>query len=176
MIYENIYMYTINNIVEYMLFDSLFDVLSSLFLYGKALKAKDELHKYIEDTINLGNLDQTTILGMMIEHKRDSGSDITTQHIKESILELLFAGHEGLSSASTSLVAVLSRDKDVRSKLMEEMRLNGFMDKNCDITFECIGKMGYLSGVIKEVLRMYPPIGGVFRSAKSCFKLGVRHS
>jgi cytochrome P450 len=74
-------------------------------------------------------------------------------------LLLLFAGHETLTSAITSLCLLLAQYPEVLAKARaEQEQLAG------PLNLEQLKQMSYLEQVLKEVLRLIPPVGGGFRS------------
>ena len=134
------------------------------------------LRGFIEKAIGRGDdLSHHTVLGMMLHMKRDTEDEFSKKQILDETTELLFAGHDTVSSVATSMIICLSRHKIVRKKLLKEIEDNDLMDPDSAITFDCISKMDYLNNFIKEVLRLYPPAGGSFRKAKRTFQLGVRY-
>lgn len=125
------------------------------------------------------------------------------QALKESATELLFGGHETTASTATSLIMFLGLNPEVLDKLRQELtdkvikhcsarfpeafedpvlnaalsiRLNqegeGLDLRSLDI--ESLEQLKYTSCVIKETLRINPPVPGGFRVALKTFELGVR--
>ena len=107
--------------------------------------------------------------------KREAGEITTLDYIKDNTINLLFAAHDTVCSAATSLLICLFRYPEVRNKLFHEMNENGILDKDATLTFDVLSKMKYLNNVIKEVLRHYPPVPFGTKTAKRTFKLGVKY-
>ncbi|XP_055955964.1 cytochrome P450 26A1 [Patella vulgata] len=94
-------------------------------------------------------------------------------HKAHECVELLFAGHHSTASSTCSLLLQLFKNPDVCEKIRSELKLNevGEQSKN-DLTYEVVNNLNYLENVIKEILRMFPPVGGGFRKAKRTFDIG----
>jgi len=99
-------------------------------------------------------------------------------------LELLFGGQETLSGMITCLVMLMAPsqgrgqkagDGDSLHQPAYEKMINEIQCKcNGDIEFDDItGRLEYVDAVIKEVLRLYPPIGGGYRRARQTFDIAV---
>ena len=97
--------------------------------------------------------------------------------ISEGMLDLLFAGHETLSSVTTTAVMLLGQHKEVVEKIREELADNNVScdseTSNCDLSYQKIVELKYVSHVVKEILRLCPPVGAVFRHVLKDFELGV---
>ena len=106
--------------------------------------------------------------------KREAGEIITLCDIQDISINLLFAAHDTVCSAATSMLICLFRYPEVRAKLIQEMNENGILDNDATLTFDLFSKMKYLNNVIKEVLRLYPPVAFGTRTSKCPFKLGVK--
>ena len=99
--------------------------------------------------------------------------------ISEGMLDLLFAGHETLASVTTTAVMLLGQHKEVVEKIREELADNNVScdseTSNCDLSYQKIVELKYVSHVVKEILRLCPPVGAVFRHVLKDFELGVRN-
>lgn len=87
-------------------------------------------------------------------------------------LELLFAGHETTASATVTLILMLSRHPQVVTKIKEEFESLGI--SNEDLTYDSLNKMKYLTNVVKEAIRITPPVGGGYRKVLQTFEIEVR--
>ena len=96
------------------------------------------------------------------------------EEAKDVALELMFAGHETTSSAASTLVLNIARNPDVLFKITEELATNGLLDDRiCDLDLGRINKLKYVRNVVKEALRISPPIGGGYRKALETFEVEV---
>ena len=64
----------------------------------------------------------------------------------------------------------------VVEKLCNELHEHGLLRENDgeDLTYDVINKLSYTNLVVREILRLSPPIGGAFRKALRTFEIGVR--
>ncbi|XP_063433670.1 cytochrome P450 26A1-like [Mytilus trossulus] len=97
---------------------------------------------------------------------------LSVTEIKDVGLELLFAGHETTASATVTIILQLTKNKDVVSKIKEELKSFGMSHSNYgDLNFETLNKMKYLNNVVKEAIRITPPIGGGYRKVLKTFEI-----
>uniref|UniRef100_A0A3Q3VLJ4 Cytochrome P450 26A1 n=1 Tax=Mola mola TaxID=94237 RepID=A0A3Q3VLJ4_MOLML len=136
----------------------------------RGLKARNFIHSKIEENIKkkLQESDKESkhrdALQQLIDSSKKNGEPFNIQAIKESATELLFGGHETTASTATSLIIFLGLNPDVLDQLRHEL-----MDKSLNI--ESLEKLKYSSCVIKETLRINPPVPGGFRVALKTFEL-----
>ncbi|KPP74584.1 cytochrome P450 26B1-like, partial [Scleropages formosus] len=95
--------------------------------------------------------------------------------LQESTIELIFASFATTASASTSLIMQLLRHPMVLEKLREELRSRGILHNGClcegALRLDNICSLKYLDCVIKEVLRLFTPVSGGYRTAMQTFEL-----
>ncbi|MDJ0661136.1 MAG: cytochrome P450 [Crocosphaera sp.] len=129
--------------------------------YGKALAARDRLLEYIdqqieEKTSNPGD----DALGLMIQTRDENGEHLSKEEIKVQALLLLFAGHETTTSMLVSFCMALAQHPHILEKAKAEQK---GLKINSHLTLEKLKQMTYLEQILKEVERLYPPVGGGFR-------------
>jgi retinoid hydroxylase len=138
--------------------------------FGKALKARSKLLKSLEQIIHQRQQAENPgedALGLLIQAKDEQGNSLSLEELKDQILLLLFAGHETLTSAIASFCLLTAQHPDVLQKLRAEQdRLNSTGTP----TVEHLQSMTYLEQVLKEVMRLIPPVGGGFRKAIATFE------
>ena len=131
--------------------------------FGRAEKARKLL------LIELGNIIQKRqqapglgedALSMLIAAKDEAGNSLSLEELKDQILLLLFAGHETLTSAIASMCLQLAKHPEILSKVYAEQQQ---FPTNQPITIEQLKQMSYLEQVMKEVMRLVPPVGSGFR-------------
>jgi len=137
--------------------------------FSKALRCRKLLLKQIEEIIlqrQQQPLSNKDALGILLQATDDDGNKFDLEEIKDQILTLLFAGHETLTSAITSMCLLLAEHPDVFAKVRHEQEKLGLSQP---LNSENLKQMTYLDLVIKEVLRFSPPVGGGFREViESC--------
>jgi cytochrome P450 len=114
----------------------------------------------------------------------DDRSANSSEHAINQALELLFGGQETLSAMITCLIMLMapqrtidneqmddsSCDQPVFDKMVDEVRRMSDCEAELDDVSE---QLVYVEAVIKEVLRLWPPIGGGYRRAKRTFSVAV---
>lgn len=104
-----------------------------------------------------------------------SGASLCAQ---DGTLELIFAAYATTASASTSLIMQLLKHPAVLEKLREELRAHGILHGGCPcegtLRLDTLGGLHYLDCVIKEVMRLFTPISGGYRTVLQTFELDVR--
>lgn len=137
--------------------------------FGRALRSRQQLLAKIEDIVRQRQQQPNSsqdALGILLQARDEDGNSLSLQELKEQVLVLLFAGHETLTSAIASLCLLLAQHPEVLASARAEQQQLGFEEP---LTLEHLKQMTYLEQVLKEVLRVLPPVGGGFREAiKSC--------
>ncbi|XP_048342158.1 cholesterol 24-hydroxylase isoform X2 [Sphaerodactylus townsendi] len=110
-----------------------------------------------------------------IQNGEETPVDILTQILKsaaqeedcdeESMLDnfvsFFFAGHDTTASLLSFSIMELGRQPEILTKLQAEV--DEVVGVKRDVSYEALGNLQYLSQVLKEVLRLYPPVPGTVR-------------
>ncbi|KAJ1141607.1 hypothetical protein NDU88_007935 [Pleurodeles waltl] len=146
----------------------------------KGLKARNVIHAKIEENIKAkmakgSSCQYKDALQLLIEHTQRNGEQLNMQELKESATELLFGGHETTASAATSLMTFLALHSEVLHKVRKELQIkdllcSGGLERR-SLTLEALEQLKYTGCVIKETLRLRPPVPGAFRVALKTFEL-----
>nr|XP_004653085.2 cytochrome P450 26C1 [Jaculus jaculus] len=158
----------------------------------KGIRARDQLHQHLGEAIAQKlHEDQAAepgdALHLIIHSARELGQELSVQELKESAVELLFAAFLTTASASTSLVLLLLQHPEAVAKIQQELAEQGLgsacgcapgalgsrLDCGCepDLSLAALGGLRYVDGVVKEVLRLLPPVSGGYRTALRTFEL-----
>ncbi|NWW53859.1 CP26C protein, partial [Pedionomus torquatus] len=147
----------------------------------KGIKARDTLHGFMEKAIQeklrrSSPEDHSDALDFIINSAKEHGREVSMQELKESAIELIFAAFFTTASASTSLILLLLKHPSVTEKIRQELvsqELYRQRDRGCpwDVSLEQLSRLRYLDCVIKEVLRVLPPVSGGYRTALRTFEL-----
>ncbi|XP_059892543.1 cytochrome P450 26A1 [Gadus macrocephalus] len=147
----------------------------------RGLKARNFIHSKIEENIRKKLEEDSEGLGckhrdalqQLIDSSKNNAEPFSMQAIKESATELLFGGHETTASTATSLVMFLGLHTEVVERLRQE--LVGLQEERGvdlqNLTMEALDQLQYTGCVIKETLRINPPVPGGFRVALKTFEL-----
>uniref|UniRef100_A0A8C9NNJ1 Cytochrome P450 26B1 n=1 Tax=Serinus canaria TaxID=9135 RepID=A0A8C9NNJ1_SERCA len=148
--------------------------------YRRGIRARETLQKGLEKAIqeklqNTQGKDYADALDILIESGKEHGKELTMQELKDGTLELIFAAYATTASASTSLIMQLLKHPRVLEKLREELRSKGILHNGCicegSLRLDTINGLQYLDCVIKEVLRLFTPISGGYRTVLQTFEL-----
>ncbi|XP_007949463.1 cytochrome P450 26C1 [Orycteropus afer afer] len=162
----------------------------------KGIRARDQLHRHLEKAIAEKLREDKAeepgdALDLIIHSARELGHELSVQELKESAVELLFAAFFTTASASTSLILLLLQHPAAIVKIRQELAAQGLEracncasgaagggggfgpDCSCepDLSLEALGRLRYIDCVVKEVLRLLPPVSGGYRTALRTFEL-----
>ncbi|XP_046775920.1 cytochrome P450 26A1 isoform X2 [Gallus gallus] len=146
----------------------------------RGLRARNIIHAKIEENIRAKMARKEPeggykdALQLLMEHTQGNGEQLNMQELKESATELLFGGHETTASAATSLIAFLGLHHDVLQKVRKELQVKGLLsgpNQEKQLDMEVLEQLKYTGCVIKETLRLSPPVPGGFRIALKTLEL-----
>ena len=134
--------------------------------FGRAKRCRAKLGQELERIIRerqAAPSDQEDTLELLIRAKDDAGNGLSLEELKDQVLLLLFAGHETLTSAIAAFCLQVAQHPEVLAQLRDEQR--AFQGQ--PLTLETLKQMTYLEQVLREVMRLVPPVGGGFREVLS---------
>lgn len=136
--------------------------------YGRAIAARDKLLAHIE-TVVLARQQQPSqdALGLLVQSQDEDGNRLSVAELKVQALLLLFAGHETTTSLIASLCLALAQHPEILATARAEQIQIG---ADTTISIDSLKQMTYLDRVLREVERMYPPVGGGFRGVVEEFE------
>ncbi|KAF5288601.1 hypothetical protein FQA39_LY15380 [Lamprigera yunnana] len=126
--------------------------------------------KNIDETIGKR---RTTFLDLLLEHNAN-GQIWTDAEMREEVDTFVFAGHDTTAVAVTFAILCLAENPEVQGKVIKELDEILGKDKDKNITLQNIQSMTYLDAVIKEVLRLYPPVPYYLRRVTEAFEFEGR--
>uniref|UniRef100_A0A8B9FW82 Cytochrome P450 family 26 subfamily C member 1 n=1 Tax=Amazona collaria TaxID=241587 RepID=A0A8B9FW82_9PSIT len=137
----------------------------------KGIKARNMLHEFMEKAIQEklqrnNPEDHSDALDFIINSAKEHDKEFTIQELKESAIELIFAAFFTTASASTSLILLLLKHPSLPCGA-----LPGHPNHPEQGQQEKLSRLRYLDCVIKEVLRVLPPVSGGYRTALQTFEL-----
>lgn len=136
--------------------------------YGRALRARDQLLAHIEQAVLRRQQEPAQdALGLLVQSRDEDGNGLSLEEIKVQALLMLFAGHETTTSMLTSLCMALAQHPEVLARARAEQQQ---LAADGPLTLELLKQMTYLEQVLREVERLYPPIGGGFRGVVEEFE------
>ncbi|HFE45684.1 MAG TPA: cytochrome P450 [Nannocystis exedens] len=105
------------------------------------------------------------IMSMLLQARYEDGEQMRDRHLRDTLLTLLFAGHETTSVAIAWGLYHLYTHPNVLTRLREE--LAGLGDPSPDE----IAELPYLKAVCQETLRMHPVVPDVVRMVREELEL-----
>ncbi|XP_033757526.1 cytochrome P450 26A1-like [Pecten maximus] len=145
----------------------------------KGLKAKQkvvaEIDKCLKRIEEEGSEQDFTTAMHFILHSQEGDITIPREELCEAANELLFTGHDTTSSTLCSVLMYLGKNKEYLDRLRTELRDNDLLDyedDRVDLNVTKLNSLPFLHCVMKEVLRLAPPVGAGFRRAIKTFELG----
>lgn len=115
-----------------------------------------------EKSENLENLDDDDVglkkkmclLDVLLQSTVD-GKPLTNDDIQEEVDTFTFAGHDTTTNTICFTLFTISKFPEVQRKLNEEIQQ---VIGEGDVTFRKINELKYLDLVVKETMRLYPPV------------------
>ena len=118
------------------------------------VKQRREMH---QGTIDAGReIEQVCLLDTMLFLEDENGNRAyTDEELWGDMNDIMAAGHQARAATMTMALLYVSRNPDVKAKIEAEVRALGGAP-----TFEDVseGRLSYTQSVIKETLRLHPPI------------------
>ncbi|XP_017871239.1 PREDICTED: cytochrome P450 4ae1 [Drosophila arizonae] len=102
------------------------------------------------------------LLDTLLQARLD-GAPLTDAQIRDEVSTFIFAGHDTTTSAASFCLYLLSRHAAVQQRLYEEIHSHYGTAMNRPVVHADFADLPYLHCVIKESLRLYPPIPAVGR-------------
>jgi cytochrome P450 len=157
-----------------------------------ARKAKKELDSLVYQLIadrrrreqgynNIGKSHDEDLLSRLME-AQDSDSPINNQEkmsdkqVRDEVMTIFIAGHETTSNALTWTFYLLSQNQDIETKLHNEIDsvLGHSICNNIGRTptADDIPKLQYTEKVLRESMRLYPPVWTIGRRVENDYSVG----
>lgn len=96
-------------------------------------------------------------------HVQVDGRQLTDREIREEVDTFMFEGHDTTTAAITFALYNIAKFPDVQRKCMDEIYATIGDDCTRPLTGQMLNSLPYMDLVIKETLRMYPPVPSVGR-------------
>eukprot|EP01087_Luapelamoeba_hula_P022833 TRINITY_DN828_c0_g1_i1.p1 TRINITY_DN828_c0_g1~~TRINITY_DN828_c0_g1_i1.p1 ORF type:complete len:508 (-),score=73.28 TRINITY_DN828_c0_g1_i1:154-1677(-) len=118
------------------------------------------------------------VLDMLIKMQRkllekggEKGVLLDDDTLVSNLLSLVIGGHDTVMSAMCSVMKLLAEHPDAMAKVREEV-LSVCPDSTQPLTYEQVNNLHYCQAVIKESLRIVPPIHFGIKYVKESFEMG----
>jgi len=109
------------------------------------------------------------LLSVFLQVQDDEGIGMTDRQLHDEIMTLFLAGHETTANVLSWTWLLLGQNPEVEEKLFEELRrvLGGRVPTPADLP-----RLSYTDTVLRESMRLYPPVWVIGRRALAPFRLG----
>jgi len=135
-------------------------------------RAVGQLDKVIYEIIRrrrAGTSASDDLLSVLLQAQDDEGLGMTDRQLHDEIMTLFLAGHETTANALSWTWLQLGQHPEVEEKLSEELRrvLAGRAPTAADLP-----RLTYTDMVLREAMRLYPPVWVIGRRALAPFRMG----
>jgi cytochrome P450 len=109
------------------------------------------------------------LLGLLLKARYEDGSPMPDEQLRDEVMTLLLAGHETTAVSLSWTWLLLSQHPEVEQKLWAELRdvLDGRSPALGDLA-----NLPYTERVVKEAMRLYPPVWATVRTAVKPVEIG----
>jgi len=128
----------------------------------RAVRQLDAIINRIIEQRRASGEDTGDLLSMLLMAQDEDGNHMTDKQLRDEVVTLVLAGHETTANALTWTLYLLSQHPEVEARLHEEVDtvLGGRAATVADLR-----QLTYTDMVIKEAMRLYPPIPSIGRQA-----------
>lgn len=112
--------------------------------------------KYVDD---VGGRRKHAFLDLLLQSKVD-GKLLEAEDVREEVDTFMFEGHDTTTSGIAFCLLNIAKYPEVQEKVYEECS-NVLADTE-SISVQDLNQLNYLENVIKESMRMYPPVSSRF--------------
>ncbi|PZC76747.1 hypothetical protein B5X24_HaOG200076 [Helicoverpa armigera] len=153
--------------------DAIFNLLPYKKKQEKALKiVHGQTHKVIEarraelrranitalpDSNDIGIKNKHAFLDLLLLAEMD-GKKIDDEGVREQVDTFMFEGHDTTTSGIVYTLYCLSKHRDIQEKIYEELQTIFGSEMERDPTYTELNQMKYLELVLKESMRLFPPV------------------
>jgi len=135
-------------------------------------RAVGQLDKVIYEIIHRRRASGTMsgdLLSVLLQAQDDEGLGMTDRQLHDEIMTLFLAGHETTANALSWTWLLLGQHPEVEEKLVEEIQrvLGGRAP-----TASALPRLTYTEMVLREAMRLYPPVWVIGRRALAPFRMG----
>ncbi|SMF94196.1 sterol 14-demethylase [Methylomagnum ishizawai] len=142
-------------------------------IFRRRDKARVKLHGLVAQIMEKraqSSEKSTNVFQMLIDAHYEDGSKLSSHEITGMLTAAVFAGHHTSSgTAAWVLIELLRHPEELRRVVAE---LDALFGEDGPVTFESLRQMPRLENVIKEVLRLHPPLILLLRKVMQDFQVG----
>ena len=135
----------------------------------RARRRLQEMVSQIMDTRAGAAEASTNVFQSLIEARYEDGSKLSAHEITGMLIAAVFAGHHTSSGTAAWVLVELLRHPEHYHAVVEE--IDAVLGADGQITFESLRQLPKLENVIKEVLRLHPPLIILMRKVMRDFQV-----
>ncbi|XP_037041330.1 cytochrome P450 4d2-like [Bradysia coprophila] len=120
------------------------------------------------DRMELGG--KQALLDILLQSTTVDGKSLSNEDIREEVDTFTFEGHDTTTSGICFTLYLISRHPDVQNKIFAEIQ-DVFGSKTEKATYRKLQDLKYLDMVIKEALRIFPPVPIIGRKIEEDLQL-----
>jgi len=124
-------------------------------LLWRGIRARKYMCEYFQTLIPAKRSGEgTDMFSLLCQAKDEEGNQYTDQEVIDHMIFLMMAAHDTTTSALTSMTYALARHPEWQQRLFDEVQ--GLDTEH--LRYEDLERMEQTEWVMKEALRMYPPL------------------
>jgi cytochrome P450 len=130
----------------------------------RKVSALDDFRRVVREIIEerrASGVDHGDLLSTLVFARDEAGKSMTDSEIHDEAVTLFFAGHETTSIALTYMWYLLATHQDVQEKVKKEIES---VVGDRPLTVTDLPKLPYLDMVVKESMRILPPVWSYMRA------------
>lgn len=120
-------------------------------------KAKNGVSSEWNEKNEFGQKRRMALLDVLLQATVE-GVPLSNADIREEVDTFMFEGHDTTTSAICFTLHLISRHPTIQKKVVEEINEVLPKDDERSVTLRDLNELKYLECVIKESLRLYPPV------------------
>ncbi|XP_039440770.1 cytochrome P450 4V2-like [Culex pipiens pallens] len=105
-------------------------------------------------------------LDQILTTKREDGTEFTDREISDNLYTVMAGGHDTSALTISYACMMLGMYPEIQAKVVAEMN-EVFYDSSVPITLDTLKQLEYTERVIKEVLRLFPPVPFAARQTRN---------
>jgi cytochrome P450 len=108
------------------------------------------------------------LLTILMQARDEDGESMSNRQLRDEVATLLTAGHETTTLVLAWACLLIANRPEIVARIAAEV---AFLNGNAP-TYEDLGKLRYTRAVVEEVMRLYPPVWVLSRTAVEADSIG----